>query len=262
MKIAVAFLVNEPKKATIEFAQELASQTDYDVYLVADSNKERYTIDGISVYQLPDESCGWYKNSASVKGFTSLEKNPNAWDKMFHLFCGTPDYDFVWVFEDDVFIPEIDTILNLHNNYKDYDLVTPNNFEKKDKVKDWHWAYILDKYKSPFYYSMVCGFGMSKKLMKELNKFVSENETLYYHEIMLNTIAMQTGLKVIDAFELKSIVWQGNWGIDEFLLLPNNVFHPIKDIDKHPKLRQQIRQSKKDFFKPINNLPDFIKNIL
>jgi hypothetical protein len=270
MKIAVAFLVNEPKKATIEFAQELASKTDYDVYLVADSNKEKYTFDKINVYQLPDENCGWYKNSASVKGFTSLQKNPNAWDKMFHLFCHKPytntetktDYDFMWVFEEDVFVPDINTIVNLQNKYKDYDLVTPNNFLKRDNIKDWHWSYILDRWDAPFYYSMVCAFGMSKNMAKEIEQFAFKNLTLYYHEIMLNTIAMQKGLKVIDAFELKSIVWQGKWGIDEFLLLPNNVFHPIKDIDKHPKLREQIIQAKNDIYKPVNNLPDFIKNLM
>jgi hypothetical protein len=109
---------------------------------------------------------------------------------------------------------------------------------------------------------MVCAFGMSKNMAKEIEQFAFKNLTLYYHEIMLNTIAMQKGLKVIDAFELKSIVWQGKWGIDEFLLLPNNVFHPIKDIDKHPKLREQIIQAKNDIYKPVNNLPDFIKNLM
>ena len=92
-----------------------------------------------------------------------------------------------------------------------------------------------------------------------LSAFVEKNNTLYYHEVMLNTVAMQGDLSVIDAFELKSVVWQGNWGIDEFLLLPNNVFHPMKDLDIHPKLREQIKQYKQSNYKPVNKLPDFLK---
>lgn len=262
MKIAVAFLVNEPNESTVDFAQQLALETGYEVYLVIDSNKQEYQYKNIKVCQVPDQECGYYKNSASVKGITSLQKNPNAWDKMFYLFCGKVEYDFVWVFEEDVFIPEINTIVNLHNKYKDFDLVTPNNNKKTDKIKDWHWSYVLDKWKPPFYYSMVCAFGMSKKLMQEINRFVGTNQTLYYHEIMLNTIAMQSGLKVKDAFEFKSVVWMGDWGIDEFLLLPNNVFHPVKNISKHPILRREIKVVKKTNYQPQNKLPNFIKELM
>jgi hypothetical protein len=264
MKTAIAFLINEPKKATIEFAQEIAIKTNHEVYLVIDSNKQKHKYDGLNVYQLPDEDCGYYKNSATYKGITSLEKNPNAWDKMFHLFCGNHkvDYDFVWVFEEDVFIPDVSTIINLHDKYKGYDLVTPNNFEKKDTIKDWHWSYVLDKFDAPFYYSMVCAFGMSKNLMQQINKFADNNLTLYYHEIMLNTIAMQSGLKVQDAFELKSVVWNGDWGLDEFVLLPNNVFHPMKNIETHHNFRELIKVTKKTNFKPKNKLPNFIKELM
>lgn len=270
MKKAVAFLINKPHQATVEFAQEVALKTDFDVYLVVDNNDKDYKYDNLKVYQLPDEECGWYKNSASVKGFTSLQKNPNAWDKMFHLFCHKPytntetktDYDFMWVFEEDVFVPDINTIVNLQNKYKDYDLVTPNNFLKKDNIKDWHWSYILDRWDAPFYYSMVCVFGMSKNMAKQIEQFAFKNLTLYYHEIMLNTIAMQKGLKVIDAFELKSIVWMGDWGVDEFLLLPNNVFHPVKNIESHELLRKTISVAKKGGYKPVNKLPEFIKILI
>lgn len=264
MKIAVAFLVIEPNRATIEFAQQIASGTNYDVYLVIDSNKHQHEYENLKIYQVPDECCGYYQNSVSVKGITTLQKNPNAWDKMFHLFCGKekPEYDFVWVFEEDVFIPEFSTIVNLHNKYKDYDLVTPNNNKKTDKIKDWHWSYVLERFTPPFYYSMVCAFGMSKKMMHEINRFAFRNTTLYYHEIMLNTIAMQSGLKVKDAFELKSIVWMGDWGLDEFMLLPNNVFHPIKKPEIHPNLRRMINVAKGTNYEPKNKLPNFIKELM
>jgi hypothetical protein len=79
---------------------------------------------------------------------------------------------------------------------------------------------------------------------------------------MLNTIAMQSGLKVQDAFELKSVVWNGDWGLDEFVLLPNNVFHPMKNIETHHNFRELIKVTKKTNFKPKNKLPNFIKELM
>jgi hypothetical protein len=76
---------------------------------------------------------------------------------------------------------------------------------------------------------------------------------------MFNTLALQKGLKVIDTPELKSIVWQGNWGLDEFILLPNNIFHPRKDIHNHYILRGYIEYAKLHEYKPKNNLPHFLK---
>ena len=68
--------------------------------------------------------------------------------------------------------------------------------------------------------------------------------------------------EVIDAFEFKSIVWVGEWGLDEFLLLPLNVFHPIKNIDEHQNLRESINDFKGSNYIPTNKLPIFIKNLM
>jgi hypothetical protein len=54
----------------------------------------------------------------------------------------------------------------------------------------------------------------------------------------------------------------GDWGVDEFLLLPNNVFHPRKDIENHYCLRMAINTLSLTNYKPINKLPPFIKDLL
>jgi hypothetical protein len=89
---------------------------------------------------------------------------------------------------------------------------------------------------------------------------VAKNPGNYDIEVMFNTLALQKGLKTIDAFELKSIVWQGDWGLNEFILLPNNIFHPRKDIHNHYVLRGYIKYAKQNEYKPKNNLPHFLKN--
>ena len=59
--------------------------------------------------------------------------------------------------------------------------------------------------------------------------------------------------------ELKSIVWQGKWGVDEFILLPNNVFRPIKDIKNHQNYRDKIKHLQSINWEATDNLPDFVK---
>lgn len=269
MKKAIVFLCSNPLEETIDFAIEIKRSTDFDVFIVVDNNTQIYDQDiaGIRFIQTPDNICiatGYYNSNIGID-VTHIKKNPIAIDKFLYSFCfySNTDYDFVWVFEDDVFIPSIDHILNLHKNYCQYDLVTPNNFLKTDTIPDWHWKHIFNKIGPPYYYSMVCAMGLSRKMLNTIKDYVDKNKTLFYIEAMFNTLAMQNNLFVCDPLELKSIVWQGKWHIDEFLLLPNNVFHPRKDIENHPDLRDLINRYKKDLsYKPINTLPDFINNLL
>ena len=54
----------------------------------------------------------------------------------------------------------------------------------------------------------------------------------------------------------------GKWAADEFLLLPNNVFHPLKNIHEYEGYRKEIQVLKNMNFKPTNNLPNFIKDLM
>lgn len=150
----------------------------------------------------------------------------------------------------------------MDKKYTDFDLVTPNIFQKTDTIMDWHWRNIIDKIDPPYYFSMVCAMGISKNVFKAIKDFVRKKKTLFFIEVMFSTLAKQDKLKVIDAFEFKSIVWLGEWGLDEFLLLPLNVFHPIKNIDDHQNLRESINDLKASNYIPNNKLPIFIKNLM
>ena len=260
-RTAVVFLTNEPHDNTLAFALDVKEESNFDVFIIIDDTEKYYgkSFKDINIFQIPDEACSPYVNCAYIENGTQLNKTPTAWDKFVYHFCENVNYDFVWVFEDDVFIPSVETIIKLDEAYGGFDLVTPNNFFKGDSVMDWHWPKIVNKIEPPYFYSMVCGMGISGRCLQEVKKYAYEHNSLFYHEVMFNTIAMQKGLRVKAAFELRSIVWQGKWEIDEFLLLPNNVFHPIKDLDKYPKLRKQILMTKDGDYKPINNLPDFLK---
>jgi hypothetical protein len=266
---AIAFLTRYPQLETLAFAEEIAFETDFDVYIFSDElfrEKEKVVITPtFKVISISDEKCQQtnYINSMIGTNVTMLKKNPISWDKMLYYLCEVKtEYDTVWVFEDDVFIPSRDTIIQLDKKYDAYDLVAPNNFLKSDTALDWHWKHIFPKIDPPYHFSMVCACKLSDKMLKQIKGYVDKNKELLFIEVMFNTLAMQNNLNVTDALELKSVVWQGEWGMDEFILLPNNVFHPKKNIEDYFHLRMEIEFNKRNGFKPINKLPKFITDLL
>tara|TARA_R110000868_G_scaffold46244_3_gene152930 strand:+ start:1147 stop:1941 length:795 start_codon:yes stop_codon:yes gene_type:complete len=262
MRVAVAFLTNVPHQQTLDFAKELYKNTIFDVFIVSDSMAKVKPSLYYRTIQISDEDCirNGFHNSNISDNATHIKKNPIAYDKFLFYFCKMDTrYDFIWVFEDDVFIPKVDSILKLHIKYaSDYDLVTPNNWLKANEVLDWHWKSIVNNIEPPYYYSMVCAMGIGRKLLQKISEYVDANKSLFYIESMFNTIAMQNNLKVKDAKELKSIVWMGEWGIDEFILLPDNLFHPKKNIEEHWLYRKQISKAIVQKYRPKKKLPPFL----
>lgn len=266
-RVAVVFLTNKPHQETLNFAEAVYKETDFEVFVVIDNESEfgKINSETFTTIELKDSlsiSQGYHNSNINDKA-THIAKNPIAWDKCLLYFCEiNKGYDFVWIFEDDVFIPSVDTLKYLNDKYSERDLVVSNNARKSDNIMDWHWKHIVDKIQPPYFYSMVCAMGISRATLDKVKEYVDANETLFYIEVMFNTIAMQNNLRVSDPLELKSIVWKGEWGINEFLLLPNNVFHPLKDIESYPKLREQINATRQLGYQPKNNLPDFIKRFM
>jgi hypothetical protein len=267
MKTAIVFLAKSPFIETINFADEVFSKSKFDTFVVVDSPESSYS-DSLFTNKsnkliLDDYFCANNGYVGCNNENTHIKKEIIAYDKFLYYFCEKlTEYDFVWVFEDDVFIPFPNTIAKLHDKYSRYDLVTPNNFHKNYAALDWHWESISKVIKPPYYSSMVCAMGISRRLLNHIKTFKDKKGRLFHIEAMFNTIAMHNGLSVFTPLELKSIVWQGEWGIDEFMLLPNNVFHPKKDIFNYPKYRKEIQEKSKSGFKPVNKLPKFITELI
>ena len=268
-RVGVAFLCKELNRDVADFANEICRETNYEVFLVIDSWQSAAQLletDLFTTVSAEDEDCirqGYVGCNIAGKE-THIQKKVIAWDKMLLHFCKyESDIDFLWVFEDDVFIPRVETIKNLTEKYSSNDLVTPNNFYKSDSIMDWHWPHVVDKIKPPYFYSMVCACGMSRKMLDAVAKYVEQNNRLFYIEVMFNTIAMQDkSMKVSDPLELKSVVWKGEWGVDEFMLLPNSVFHPIKDVENNANRRAEIWVKCVTGYQPNNQLPEFITRLM
>lgn len=265
----ICILTTELSNSTYKIGKQIKLKLNLDVFFIIDSCKAPTFVNKKDLNMLiliKDEECikNGFINCMITNGSsgTWIRKNPMAYDKLLYFnIVQNKNYDFIFSLEDDVFISNIANISKFINKYETYDLITANNFYKSDTTWDWHWLNVIDKIEAPYYYSMVCAFAFSRNLLNVIEKYVLLNKSLFYIECMFNTLAVQNNLKVIDAFELKSIVWLGKWDIDEFLLLPNNFFHPMKNINDHELLREKIKFLKKSKYKPKNKLPSFINDI-
>jgi hypothetical protein len=251
MKTAIAFLTTTPSDELVSFANDC--NEFFDVVIIADNELSK------NGYIVTDDEC--IKNNfinSNVADASHIRKNPMAWDKVLYTFCRLKkEYDFVWIFEDDVFIPSVDSIL-LINKYRAFDLVVPNNFLKIGSTPDWHWRTIFKKIKSPYFYSMVCACGMSRNMLNVIDDYVLHNNELFYIESMFNTLAMQNNLDVYTPSEFVTIVWQGEWTENELLQLPNNFFHPMKE--SHNNLREKLLSLRTQGYKPNKSLPKFVQD--
>ena len=265
MSVAIAFLCKIPHPDTISFADKVAIETGFRVFVVVDSMVKIEPTRNCSIIQLDDTLtlASGYKNCEIGTGITSVGKNPTAWDKFCWYFAQLDTaYDNVWVFEDDVYIPSSQTLINLCLKYNKYDLVTANNFQRVNGDMAWYWPHIINKIEGPHYHSMMCGAGMSRAMLEKINERVQQKGELLYLEALFNTIATNSGLKVHNPFELKSIVWWGEWDINALLLFPDNVFHPIKPVERHQELRLLTQRAIDEKVVPVNNLPSFITDLM
>lgn len=266
--IEIAFMNKDLHSETYNFGKRIQEELGVKVVFIVDKDTNGYkSSENCIVYSVKDSVCiGSGYHNCMITGErknTILQRNPCAYDKLLYYYNKVSvETPFVFVFEDDCFIPSLNAIQNLIDKYSEFDLVVPNNNYKSDNLMDWHWESIYKKIDAPRYYSMVCAMGFSRNLLNVIDAYVQKNNTLFFTEAMFNTLAMQNGLNVIDAFELKTIVWQGNWGLDEFLLLPNNIFHPMKDLDFFENYRAEFEKKRKSKYKPKNKLPNFIKELM
>ena len=93
----------------------------------------------------------------------------------------------------------------------------------------WKWADVVGKFSPPWYHSMVCAIGCSRRLLDAIANYVQQKRSIPFIEYMFNTIAMQNRLKVVNPPELNTILFRENWTMEHIRQRPSNWFHPIKD---------------------------------
>ena len=259
VKNALVFLTVIPDDEIIENAYKLCQ--NYEVFILLDDNNfdlKKIHNFNIKYLQINDIDCinSNYINSGGCSGgFWSDDyklwkkyniKNPSAWDKALYYFCklNIDKYNFVWFIEDDVLIPNIEILKNIDNTYLNSDFLSEaSEINYNGDTNSWLWRHAENKFKLPWYKSMICACRMSNKLLREINNYVLENKMLMFDEIMFPTLAHHKKLIVHNPKELSGIKYWTKWEdeIDKDNIMNNNtLYHPVKKMDKKIYIKNKL----------------------
>ena len=247
-KTAVCFLTRQPTIQTIGFAQKLirnANEDDLDVFIAIDDNAFNITSLNISTslrfVQISNEQCN--RTGFRETMFVIIGVPINAWDKaLFYFILLSRSYAFVWLIEEDVFIPSTRAFLALHRLYSNNtDLVIPSNrLNKLGDVNYWHWWHAPGKFLPPWASSMANVAGLSRRMLHAIHDYVRWRGFLPYHEYSFNTLALHLNLTIVTPIELSTLVYRMNYTFYDIKRQPNNLFHPVKDLHLQNTWRERL----------------------
>ncbi len=255
-KNAIVILTRFPNNIWLNF---LNGFNNYDVYISIDDNNRDYIElfsklnTKIKIIQIDDNFSKKFGYYNSLIPTPTVPNKVLSWDKALFYFCIVKkNYKNVWFIEDDVFFLKEEVLMNIDSKYKESDLLTnENDVNNNGNLKGWdNWYTALGKIRLPWVKSMVCACRVSNKLLNLIMEYAKKHNILFYHEVMFNTLAYQNNLKIDTPSELSTIHFRTEWNTNNLNL--NNLYHPIKDMNIHNKIRYDNRLYLQNIFNGVN----------
>ena len=243
-KKAICILTTNANIETFMFAETLKNE-NYDIFICIDNENSiipNFDKTKINIINCNEKEC---KENFFFGSVVYCIDRACSRDKALYYFCRiNKQYEYIWFLEEDVFIPSKDTIKNIDNQYLNDDLLSSENSIKlsendKNYIYWQHWWRNKNKIDYPWAHSMICAIRVSKKLLHFISEFVKNSKCLLFDELLFNTIALQNKLIITTPIELSNIVFSFQDIIPEIINV-NYLYHPIKNLSKHSKLRNFI----------------------
>jgi len=238
MNIIKCFLTVNPNEKFYDFVKQLPN-IDNTYICIDNNNHDIPNYDGkVKLIKINNKICeseGFRNTHSIIKGATSREK------ALYYFYKNDINYDYIWFIEEDVFIPTMTTIENIDAKYPDNDLLVSDNIIDNEKRKNWHHNTLVNKQLAgkiphPYPCAMICAIRCSKTLLECIFAHALKYKTLFFCEVMFNTIALHNNLNIKVIEELKTIIWRKKWNKNEINI--NNLYHPVKSIEKQYELRK------------------------
>ena len=236
-KTAITIICRDPNPIWLEF---LSGFKTYDTYVIVDDdicdlNSLQSEYPNVQLIRVDATAC-------ETAGFTDTNsahfKKVNGWDKALYYFTVVnTSHRQVWLFEEDVFFYNEDTIKNIDRKFPKSDLLTAPYKISTSTSKDWWWWPMIDiPFEQPYYNAMVCGLRVSGNLLDKIKTYAQENQRLFFLEALFPTLAVKNDLLYHTPKQLEQIYFRYDWRY----LSKANVFHPIKNINSHPEIRSAL----------------------
>ena len=249
-RTAVCFLTRQPAAQTLAFAQTLAydaAEDHLDIFIAIDNNSFDATSlndsSSLRFIQIPNDQC----RKSGFQGAIHLDivhtpDRMTASDKaLFYFIRLDRNYSFVWLIEDDVFIPSTRALLSLHRLYSSTsDLVMNTNYlNRLGNISSWHWRHAQGRLLPPWSCSMANVIGLSRLMLNAVDEYVRWRGFVPYHEFFFNTFAVHLNATIVTPSELSTLYFRPLYAFDSVRRSPNNLFHPVKNLQLHDTWRQR-----------------------
>ena len=249
-RTAICFLTRQPAAQTLAFAQTLAydaAEDHLDVFIAIDNNSFDVTSlndsSSLRFIQIPNEQCrkSGFRGAMRVN-ISGMPNVINSWDKsLFYFIRLDRNYSFVWLIEDDVFIPSTRALLSLHRLYSSTsDLVMNTNYlNRLGNISSWNWRHAQGRLLPPWSCSMANVIGLSRLMLNAVDEYVRWRGFVPYHEFFFNTFAVHLNATIVTPSELSTLYFRPLYAFDSVRRSPNNLFHPVKNLQLHVTWRQR-----------------------
>lgn len=236
---ALCFVTTHPELEMLQFVEELALdglKYDVEVFVMVDNDQYEIPISWISSYvqilHIKNETCTVHGYRRATYVYTwPLEIT--AWDKAFLYFCElNTQHSFIWIIENDVFIPSIQAFRAIHQLYSPHSelivqRVIPNII---GNTSAWsHYSVAIGRVLPPWYRSMANILGLSRRLLTTIADFVRWRGFNVFHEFSAQTLSLNLNMTVISPIEFDTLFWRKSFTWDDIRKNPNNFFHPVKN---------------------------------
>ena len=236
-KYALCLLTVNPNEIYLDF---LDNFDNYDVYVFIDNNSiniNDFEIKHPTIHfmQIKDEKCieeGYWESSYIIP------KKTISWDKALYYFSKiNTSYIYVWFIEDDVYIPNQESLTKIDNKYSS-DLICNKFDTNSDGKEGWHWGQAEPYFELPWAGGLQCICRLSNRLLSRIKDFVDKHKKLTFIEVLFTTLVLQNDYSYICPDEFINIDCCKTHNISE--IDPSGIYHPIKNIENHKSLRQKL----------------------
>ena len=235
---ALCLVCRKPNKKWLDFLYKFKH---YDIYILIDDNLSNYNgmygslYKTINFIQIDDKKC----IEANYTDITfSFCKKVTSWEKSIYYFSiVNTRYENIWFIEEDVFFFDEATLLAIDNKYINSDFLC-SGCDQKQSMNEWHWDRIRIHLPQPHYNAMICANRMSSRLLQAIKNYSLKNKELFFLEALFPSITKANNLIYDCPAELKSIKYRTIW--DSKSVNKFNLYHPIKDLEKHSEYRVKL----------------------
>jgi len=277
--IGVLFLCHQPSADQLAFYSQFTNYGYTVQVIVDDSTWPVPDVPGLQILSISDEDSiisGFLGVNPAIRKPLPV----SAWDKaLYAIHHSSQSQAYYWLIEDDVFISSPESLVCLDRIHQSADLLTASStLLTPDKLKPsshdgWLWFQNIPQrlLPKPWAHGMVCAVRLSSRLAAESAQLVQRHATALearnrqrrriasafarchvpwswlkrverpsylFIEYLFHTLALHHQLEVGTPDQLSTILWRHSWDLES--MLPTHLYHPVKAIADHQRLREQI----------------------